>query len=121
MLGKLFVKQDGNGVLRLTADAVTPACAPALTLIPPNPDTVMTSMVSCVVPVALTMPAFPSDPPFTAAATVSGGVNDALRAEIITALDPATESGAAASTVPLPWLLTSIVGGGCWCHRIGRY
>ena len=90
---KINAEQDENGVLRPTEDAVTMSCTPALMLTPPNPTS-------------------PSDPPFTAASTVSGDVNDVSHAEIITALNPRTESGAAAGTVPLPWLLTSIVGRG---------
>ena len=112
--GKMDAEQDGNSLFRPTEDAVTLASTPALSLAPPNPNTMRTSMVmvSCVVAMALTMTPFPSDPPFTAAATFSCGINDASAAETIMMLDSPPESAAAAGRVPLPWLLTLIVGGG---------
>ena len=60
---------------------------------------------------ALTMPVFSSNPPCTAAATVSGGANYASAAEIIMTLDSLTKSAAVAGNRALTRLLPTIVGG----------
>ena len=79
-----------------TEDVASPASAPALTLTSLTPDTTKTSVEMLVACVALTMPAFPSDPPFTSAATFSVYVIDDSCTEIALMLDPATKVDVAA-------------------------
>ena len=77
-------------------------------LTPLTPGTMKTSMEMLVPCVALTMPTFPSNSPFTAAATSSFCANDASYTEIIMALGPLTKLDVAAGNNALALVLATI-------------